>query len=257
MEVTEYEEIWPKHLKMLIYGHSDAGKTVLGTCSDDLNPAELKVIDDVLFLDFDFGTVSQLDMGAGILVKNQRRIHTRNELNAALTHLSQNKGKYKYVVIDTIDSLQEMLKEDERGAADKLTQGGWGNVIDRMVKILRMMDTWETSVIAFAHVAEREDFADNKRTKDMPLIDAKKLKNTMTMYFDHVSRYEVVQDLTTNPITDIYRLHLKGDARMFGRSRIKNVFGVDFIDNPTIPAMEAKYQEVRSAKLDVLRQLEG
>lgn len=244
--VTKTKVILPKTISMLVYGASDAGKTVLASCSPELDPKETIIVEDALYIDVEGGAVSQITRGEGIIVPRWPEdplqvCNTQASLAQVLTKVQNNPPKY--VSLDSIDRFQEYIIEAaaEKNDNKKPRIQDWGDILFMFQKLGRYLPKWGTNIIMTCHMEHARD--DNDRlTKRMPMMQGK-FQNKLASYFDIVAYLEKTSDSKGN---EMRRIHFKGTGEFFARTRLGCL--PDHIDNPTIPGIINTYLD-RRAKL--------
>ena len=252
--IPQFKVYLPETITILVHGLSDSGKTVLGSCSPDLDPKEPILIEDAVVLDVEGGTVSLPTRGAGIITGRYPEdpfqvIHSKEDLGKAIDYVRQNKGRLRYATLDTLDRFQEyaldtILKENNRTLPE---QRDWLAVLLALERFGRTVPTWGVNVVVLAHSDEAKDDND-KVVKLLPNIRGQ-FKSKIGSYFDVVAYLE----RKINPDGSEKRiLYTKGTTRYFARSRLGSCLP-SVIDNPTIPALIQDYLDRRSKLIETLR----
>lgn len=245
----------PKYLSILIYGNSDAGKTVLASCSDDLDPKELKVVENACLLDAEGGTASLITRGAGIVVERfptnpTELIGSKAELLAGLSHVLENKDRLKYVAIDSLDRFQQAELDRLVQINDKIDRPGiqqWGDILTVVQRLCRSIPTWGIHSIFTCH-AKRDTDEQDRILKMMPLLRGS-IQDEISSYFDVVAYVRKEEDDEGNPIRVLY---INGGKDFFGRSRLGGALP-DVIVNPTIPGIVETYENNRERIIESLK----
>ncbi|MBU0959853.1 MAG: ATP-binding protein [Nanoarchaeota archaeon] len=254
-KVIEYELKLPYYPSILIYGASDAGKTVLASCSPDLDPKETVVVPDVLFFDAEGGMISHITRGAGIIVERypkdtEKLTNSKEALGAGIDYLKANKDRFHYAVLDSLDRYQECAIDNiiRAKSHERAEIQDWGDVLTMLQRLGRSVPTWGVTVVFTCHSEEAIDQND-RVMKRMPLIQGK-FRGKLESYFDLVGYYErVVED--SGEVKRI--LYTQGTRRFKARSRL-GVCLPDMIVNPTIPSIINEY---RNRRADVIKQLKA
>ena len=252
--VPEFEVTLPYFLSIFIYGASDSGKTVLASCAPDLDPKEISIVSNALFLDVEGGTVSLPTRGAGIIVEKFPKgegqlIQTKEKLAEGIDYLKANKNRFTYAALDSLDRFQECAIDAiiKGKSHPRPEQQDWMDVLLMLQKLGRTVPTWGVHVIVTCHDNMARDSTDAV-TKRMPLIQGS-FKGKLSSYFDVVGYYEKTRNDTGK---EIRLLHTKGSTDFFARSRLGNCLP-DTILNPNIPAMIAEYHKNRDKRIKELQ----
>lgn len=255
--IVDWEAVLPRYLKILVYGPSDSGKTVLLSCASNLVPETPTIVNDNFFIDADSGMISQVTSGAGIIVANRwpnpsalegtefegsSYVDSKDLFYEGLRYANQNSERFRYLTVDTLDRLQEMYIEELRGERERPRMQDWGDALMTFEDIGRTMPKLKMHVIMSAHSSEVQDETDGLMKK-MPIFKGK-FKDKISGYFDVVAYYERVLDTDSGEY--VRRLHFSGTSDFFARSRLGGLFG-DHIDNPTIPQIINDYEERRES----------
>lgn len=249
MRVADYKIQLPKFISMLIYGASDVGKTVLASCSDDLDPKELKIVDDAIMIDVEDGMLSLPTRAEGIIVERYpsepgKHVRSIDNLDAALVYIRKNASRINYASLDSLDRFQELAIAEivkSRGH-DRPEMQDWGDLLYRLTKFGRELPTLGTNFIVTCHVEEARD-AEEHVMKMMPNIQGS-FRSKITSYFDVVGYYVKESE-------DERLLHLTGTKSFIARSRLGSCL-TGTIRNPTIPKMIEQYTKKRAALIERL-----
>ena len=253
--VPDFEVPFPEYLRILFHGFSDSGKTVLASCADDFNPSEPLIIDDVLYFDIDKKMESQLTRGAGIIVKNRWPVSNVSDWRKGMEFLDKHQGDFRYVVIDTFDRLQDIVRDDltfnpeHGGTVGKMDQNKWWQLREKLERTCNDMSNWKSHVIVTAHTEQREDPPDSESYRLHPSLIGG-IKSSLPEYFHMTGFYTKFQDGYTGEIFNdegdkIRRLFLEGNSGFYATSCIEGLFGT-YIDGPTIPGIIDAYEERRN-----------
>lgn len=245
---------------MLIYGASDSGKTVLASCSDDLDPEELHIVDDAIMIDAEDGMLSLPTRGAGILVERypiepSKHLSSMKDLDEALRYVKSIAGRIKYASFDSLDRFQELaLAEIVKGRKhDRPEMQDWGDLLYRLQKFGRELPTLGTNFIVTCHVDEARDEND-RVTKMMPNIQGG-FRSKITSYFDVVGYYVKETKKGKDGKEETVRLlHLNGTKAYMARSRLGGCLS-GTIRNPTIPKIIEQYTERRAELIERLERM--
>lgn len=245
----------PRNISMLIHGLSDAGKTVLASCSPDLNPKEVQVVSDTIFLDSEGGMISHITQGAGIIVPRYPEdpdalVDSKKTATAAIEYIMANKSWIRNVAFDSLDRFQELeldrsVKEKKH---DRPEMQDWGDILQTVERLCRSLPTWGANIVVTCHSADDKD-ANDKLVKRMPFLRGS-IQSKISSYFDVVGYYELTRD---DKGQELRRLHVKGSNQSYARSRLGGCLPA-VIDNPTIPGIIATYNERRDA---IIKRLSG
>lgn len=257
-KIPERRIYLPNNISILLYGGSDAGKTVLASISDDLDPKELKFVNNALFIDVEDGMVSHLTRGAGIIVERfpsdpNEVVDSKEDLGLAIDYLKDNKDRFEYVSLDSLDRYQEYLVDNMLSPTKPRPQiQDWGDLLISLQRLGRMAPTWGVNVVFTCHDTQDVDENDNRVTKRMPLIQGS-FRGKVQSYFDVVAYYErIVQP----DQTIVRRLHTQGSKQFVARSRLGSCLP-EYIDNPTIPGMLAEYRKRRRVVIEEMKKHPG
>jgi len=128
----------PYHISILIYGSSDSGKTVLASCSPNLDPVELEIVENAIMLDVEDGMTSLYTRNAGIAVPRwpedpEKIIDNKEELARGIDYIQKNHTKLgiEYASLDSLDRYQEyaidnIIKEKKHVRPE---MQDWGDIL--------------------------------------------------------------------------------------------------------------------------------
>ena len=204
-------------LKLLVFGQSNAGKTVFAaTAVDDVRSAP------VLFLDFELGTLS---------IRHKRAVQLHRIVDAdgfdqvyrvLVDHAYDEDFPYKTLVVDSLTrwSEYEMTRilskpgPTRRDAPQTPSIADWNTWTNLMNERLKLLTTLPMNVIMTA-------LEETENGVTIPLLKGRKLAPQINQFFDVVGRLSVVRmtDSKTGVTEYQRRLLLQGDERIRVRDR--------------------------------------
>jgi hypothetical protein len=242
----------PFNPSILIHGKSDAGKTVLASCSPDLNPKEVTLVDKAVVGDAEGGMISLPTRGAGIIARRfpqepNKLISTRKDLNGFIEYVRGNSKELEYASFDSIDRFQEACLDEiiREKKHERAEMQDWGDILTIFRRFLRTAPTWGVVPVFTCHTTEGVDDTD-KIKKFIPYMQGA-IQNQLSSYFDLVAFYEKSED------TEDRILHTKSTRRWHARSRLGSCLP-DKLTNPTIPSIVDTYRERRA---ELIKRLKG
>lgn len=167
-------------LKILIHGLAGAGKTVM--CATTGAPT--------LIISAEAGLLSIA--GAPDYIKTAV-VNTIDELEEAYDYLEQNPDEFEWVCIDSISEVAEVLLAQEKATAKDPRQA-YGNLQDRMLKILRSFRDLNGMNVVMSCKQQRQVDDDSGVTKFIPMLPGKGLTNSIGYLFDEVFALRVEKD---------------------------------------------------------------
>lgn len=239
-------------LKMLVYGHPGAGKTVLAATANDhaaLAPA--------LFLNFEGGLLSVSGRG-DIDAIDITSIDQLEEVHKQLVGRRPPFDQYRTVIIDSASemynlSLQEAVDDRVKsrgGSLDFVDRGDYGTAGYQVKRIFRNFRDLPLTVIATAHAKETyprvtPPGVEPEPTEVVPLFPDK-LSTQMRGMFDFVHYLFVYEEETPSEEeggepTIIRKRGLLTQDRGAYKAKTRGMHFPellgDFVENPTLPAI--------------------
>lgn len=266
----------PRFLKVLLYGMSDSGKTLVASGLDfkvkDGRPEVPMgtIVSDVLFCDVDGGLATITSLGAIMkyIFPQEGRFNTVEHLEALPNVVAQAKG-IRLVSIDTLTRYQEGLMLPRIDTDEyKYKMQDWGYIKNIFTQLGSSCLDFNTHLICTAHVEEREDTS-------LPAIGqeydqmAKKMKNKYPVrmvpalggafrnlidgYFDLVGFLERTKvAIKGGGEQTAHVLHTRSTERWRARTRLN--FLPDHIVNPTFPKILKLWEDGKANLVKGLRE---
>lgn len=160
-------------LKILVHGPAGIGKTVLGATSGE----------PTLIISAEAGLLSIVDAPEYIEATEIKTIHDLKEVYVELEE--QGSKKYKWIVLDSISEIAEVLLSEEKAKVNDPRQA-YGVLQDEIAKILRgFRDLPGFNVLM---TAKQQKFTDDNTgiTTYIPSLPGTKLPNAVGYLFDEV-----------------------------------------------------------------------
>jgi len=128
-----------KHINILVYGESGAGKTTLVQTASDV-----KEMLPILFVDTDDGTLSVQD-------QNMHVVKPTSWTQILSIHKALQKGtEYNTVIIDSFSNLQDICMDEVKGPREVPFQQDWGRMTTKMVNLIRAFQKLPINFLATA-----------------------------------------------------------------------------------------------------------
>lgn len=153
-----------RHLKIGVTGPSGSGKTCFGLDAKN----------------FEMGPVAIISFEAGdvLLEKSPRwgsfkflRTQSIEELEAAITFLEQNAGKYGLLVLDTITAIYELLVDAKAGDDGSVHKGAWGLIKRKGKSIMTRLVNLPMHIVFVVH--EQDLAEEDKKTGKLQVVGQK------------------------------------------------------------------------------------
>lgn len=235
---------WQEHaqLKLLVFGQSNAGKTVFAATAED-DPRS----SPVLFLDFEEGSLS---------IRHRRKLMrvpvlTAEEFDVVYRRLQEwaDDGEFpcKTLVIDSLTrwSEYEMTRilskpgPTRRDSPQTPSIADWNTWTNQMNERLKFLTTLPLNVIMTA-------LEETENGKTVALMKGRKLPPVINGFFDVAGRLYATRqtDTKTGEVTFTRHLLLRGDERYAVRDRTDGLSQLDpEVDEPTIGKILDRLEE--------------
>lgn len=183
MEITNTQGLHSSQVKMLVYGQSGIGKTsLMGT----LEPSE------TLIISAESGLLCLADKAIDVI-----EVKSYEAVRAAFAYLSkgEDEGKYKYVAIDSLTEISDMLvkhlkaKDEYRNPSNVLKM--WGEFSESIVGLIKAFRDLPRHVV---FSALSDDVNDGGIITKLPLISGNKAQKLLSSFFDEVFYLSINQD---------------------------------------------------------------
>lgn len=190
MEIKSTKNLHSDQVKILVYGQSGIGKTVLlGT----MPPAE------TLIISAESGLLCLSDRAIDVI-----EVKSDTAVREAYAYLQRNEdgGKYKYIAIDSLTEISDLIvkglknKDDYKNPSNVLKM--WGEFNDTMVGLIKAFRDLPRHVV---FSALSDDVNDGGIITKHPLISGNKAQKLLSSFFDEVFYLTINQENEREIIT--------------------------------------------------------
>lgn len=213
------------HIKMLLYGASDTGKTYstsrlsekYRTLILDVEGGHLSAPTNLPYADFsDVGEIARLpeQYPSGMV-----KIDTWEQAEGVLTALRRNPDRFEVIVVDSLTELQKRCADFVKSKQttvikelDTLTQQGWGSLFEKFRALIRGYRDLKSHVV-FTALEQYETDDQVGTTRWMPYLDGKKVPFEVVGWMDivgHAIKKEVRKSDGTTDVERIFRFISNG-----------------------------------------------
>lgn len=231
-------------IKILVHGMAGAGKTVL--CATTGAPT--------LIISAESGLLSIKHAPSYI---QTTEIKTIDELEEVYDYLANEDHDFEWACLDSISEIAEVVLSNEK-ALSKDPRQAYGNLQDRMTKILRMFRDLPMNIVMSCKMQRRKD-EDTGITSFVPMLPGQGLTNSIAYLFDEVFALRVEKDddgedyrvVQTNRDRNYEAKDRSGLLDMFEEPSIKKIAAkIHGEKSPEEKVEQAKEQKIERAVED-------
>jgi len=176
------ESVEDQGLKCLVHGLAGSGKTVLSATTGE----------PTLIVSAEGGLLSIKNAPDYIDVVEIQTIDDLEEVYEFLTEDPDAK-KYRWVNLDSVSEIAEVLLSEEK-AINKDARQAYGNLSDRMFKLLRAFRDLPDVNVLFTCKTQRLEDSDTGLTMYMPMLPGKTLSQGISYLFDEVFTIRIFEE---------------------------------------------------------------